>query len=67
MTTAQLDSGRIVGHGVVTKWTPQDLDRKLSIERDLIFADGLEGAALEAAALEVTEPVNPCETTGCGN
>lgn len=46
------DHGHTAGVGVVTKWAPADLERKLDI-MDALQAKGLRGAALEAAAIDI--------------
>lgn len=45
----QSDAIKVVGKGVVTGWTPEDLQRKYDLENDLI-ARGFEGLALEREA-----------------
>lgn len=46
------DFGHTVGLGVVTKWNPDDLDRKFEIE-DVLMHDGLVGSALDAESRRI--------------
>lgn len=54
--TNSLDIGGIHGVGVVTKWKPEHLDKKLTIERVLI-GKGLVGAELEFEALRQAKKI----------